>query len=194
MNRSTCESCRQQVPGWNIVNLGEREGVDRELCGRCFNLVIARRSGLEDFEHVDFEPIDLIDARGQVHEFHFQLRLLGHILSLESFELRDHAPGGYQFQEIGDPYDDPEDLFDDLLERMERALAVTHLDETRDGLQVNGGNTLRGRIDCDHAGARATPVMIVDGREISWDEFGRMLSSYEGWQFRLELVDKSDEV
>ena len=32
------------------------------------------------------------------------------------------------------------------------------------------------------------------GREISWDDFGRMLMTFEGWQFKLEIGDPSDEV
>ena len=38
------------------------------------------------------------------------------------------------------------------------------------------------------------PLLIIDGREVTWDEFGRMLMSFEGWQFNLNLVDKSEEL
>ena len=38
------------------------------------------------------------------------------------------------------------------------------------------------------------PLMVVDGRESSWAAFGQMLMSLEGWQFRLEIFDPSDEV
>jgi hypothetical protein len=30
--------------------------------------------------------------------------------------------------------------------------------------------------------------------EVAWDDFGRMLMGFEGWQFRLHLHDKSEEV
>ena len=33
-----------------------------------------------------------------------------------------------------------------------------------------------------------------DGQEISWEDFGRMLMSFEGWQFKLEIFDRSHEV
>ncbi|MGH7107075.1 MAG: DUF7713 domain-containing protein [Acetobacteraceae bacterium] len=29
---------------------------------------------------------------------------------------------------------------------------------------------------------------------MAWEEFGRMLMSYEGWQFKLEIKDHSEEV
>lgn len=38
------------------------------------------------------------------------------------------------------------------------------------------------------------PILIIDGREIDWDEYGRMLMSCEGWQFKLSIADKSEEL
>jgi hypothetical protein len=38
------------------------------------------------------------------------------------------------------------------------------------------------------------PLLIIDGREVTWDKFGRMLTSFEGWQFKLNLADKSEEL
>ena len=38
------------------------------------------------------------------------------------------------------------------------------------------------------------PVVVIDGRNISWDELGRMVATYMGFQFKLELHDFSDEI
>jgi hypothetical protein len=38
------------------------------------------------------------------------------------------------------------------------------------------------------------PIVVIDGQEISWEEFGHMMSSFEGWQFKLEMLDRSDEL
>ena len=38
------------------------------------------------------------------------------------------------------------------------------------------------------------PMLVIDGNEISWDQFGRMVMGFEGWQFKLEIKDRSDEV
>jgi hypothetical protein len=35
---------------------------------------------------------------------------------------------------------------------------------------------------------------VIDGREVSWEQFGQMLMTFEGWQFKLELRDRSEEV
>ena len=37
-------------------------------------------------------------------------------------------------------------------------------------------------------------LVVVDGKEVSWDDLGRMLISMEGWQFRLDLADPSEEL
>ena len=37
------------------------------------------------------------------------------------------------------------------------------------------------------------PLVVIDGREISWEQFGRMLMTFEGWQFKLQIFDRSEE-
>jgi len=36
------------------------------------------------------------------------------------------------------------------------------------------------------------PLVIIDGRELSWDEFGKLVLTHEGWNFRLQFVDPSE--
>jgi hypothetical protein len=38
------------------------------------------------------------------------------------------------------------------------------------------------------------PLLIIDGRDIFWDELGRMVAAFEGWQFKLEFRDLSEEL
>jgi hypothetical protein len=37
-------------------------------------------------------------------------------------------------------------------------------------------------------------MLVIDGWEVSWEEFGRMLMTFEGWHFRMEIRDRSEEV
>jgi hypothetical protein len=32
--------------------------------------------------------------------------------------------------------------------------------------------------------------VIIDGRRIEWNDLGAMLLAFEGWQFRLEMLDR----
>jgi hypothetical protein len=71
---------------------------------------------------------------------------------------------------IGEPDDDPLELLGKLIGKMRRALALTHLEDHR------------------------VPMVVIDGREITWDELGRMVAAFEGWRFKLEFRDRSEEI
>jgi hypothetical protein len=47
-------------------------------------------------------------------------------------------------------------------------------------------------IEWDDSQDGSVPLLSVDGHEITWEEFGRMMMSFEGWQFKLEILDKSE--
>src|SRR5206468_1588695 len=145
--------------------------------------------GLEGFEHAEFEPVGLTDCAGELHEFHFRTRLFGTGVALDAFELRDGHPAGYHFQIIGDPKEDLLALLGRLIEKMRRALSVKHLTNSEHGLQIADHRVVRARIEWDDAHDGRVPLLVIDGREIDWDEFGRMLMGFEGWQFKLNIAD-----
>ena len=189
-----CDGCGQSTPGYNIVNYGSIERGYRQLCSRCFNTEIANAAGLEGFEHASFEPVAITDRRGELHEFHFRTHLLGPSVSLDAFELRNGEPAGYSFQIIGEPEDDLMVLLGRLVEKMRRALSIKHLKDGDYGLQIADAWVVRGRIEWDDTHDGRLPLLIIDGREIDWEQFGRMLMSHEGSQFKLTIADKSEEL
>ncbi|HUG22952.1 DUF7686 domain-containing protein [Piscinibacter sp.] len=194
MHQITCDACSQATPTYDIVNYGSMGNGYKQLCGRCFNAAAASLAGLKNFEHVRFEPIGMTDARGATHDFHFRAHLFGDGVALDAFELYEEHPAGYQFQVIGDPEDDLLVLLGRLIEKMRRALAVMHLEGSELGLQVTDQLIVRGRVDCDLDDDDRVPVVVIDGRAISWAEFGRIVMTFEGWQFKLEFRDRSEEL
>ena len=47
------------------------------------------------------------------------------------------------------------------------------------------------------APARPEPARValqIDGRPVEWEEFGRMLMTFEGSQFKLQIADQSEEI
>jgi len=189
----TCDSCREPIPVCGGVSYGSIELGYRELCNRCFNEEIARRGDL-DFQHVEFQPLEMLDAGGQRHEFHFRVRLLGDQVALDAFELRGDGPGGYEFQALGGPQDDLFALMGQLVERMRRTLALRHLEYDKQFGWGIADFLARGRITWDEEQDGHAPLLVIDGREITWEQFGRMLMSFEGWQFKLEIHDRSKEI
>ena len=189
-----CDSCARMTPSYNIVNYGSIEGKYRHLCSQCFNKEVAETAGLTGFENAKFEPVGLVDSTGEVREFHFRTRLFGTGVALDAFELCGGHPAGYKFQIIGDLEEDLLVLLGRLIEKMRRALSTKHLTDGEHGLQIAEQRVVRGRIEWDDAIDGRVPLLVIDGREIGWDEFGRMLMSFEGWQFKLSIADKSEEL
>lgn len=188
-----CEECGTAVPAYDMVSYGSIENGYRQLCSQCFNAEVAGTQGLQDFENLRFDQIVMTDCAGEAHEFHFRTRLLGSMVAVDAFELKRGAPAGYRFQILGDTDEDLLSLLGRLVERMRRGLSVKHLAQSEHGLQI-ADRTVRARIDSDETTIERMPMLVIDGREVLWEEFGRMLMTFEGWQFRMEIGDRSEEV
>ena len=137
MSVSQCAACGAMVPQHNTIHTVSEGHRDRLLCTACFNLQMAHHMGLDDFGDVSFEPIQLSDGNGTVHEFHFRSLLLGGNLSIEAFDATsEEQPSGYRFQILGDPLSDQFVLLGKLIEKMRRLLAVVHVRDGDLGLQI----------------------------------------------------------
>jgi hypothetical protein len=77
---------------------------------------------------------------------------------------------------------------------MRRELGRRHLDRDRGSWQIGSHGVVRARIEYDEDTDGRVPLLVIDARPISWNEFGRMLMTYEGWQFKLEIYDNSEEI
>jgi hypothetical protein len=194
MSVSQCTACKALVPQYDTIHAVSDEHCDRLLCTACFNREMAVHAGIEDFDEIKFESMHLSDASGNVHEFHFRSLLLGDKISLEAFDaIGEKQPSGYRFQILGDPHTDQFVLLGKLIEKMRRLLAVAHVRQGDLGLQIDN-ETIRGRIEWDGDEHSRMPCVVVDGRRVEWEELGRMLMTFEGWQFKLEVSDPSDEI
>src|SRR5450755_1694153 len=87
-----CATCGQVTPDYDIVNYGSSEDGYRELCNQCLNAEVAKSDGLDKFEHVRFNPVEIADCTGEAHVFHFRTRLFGLGVALNAFELHDGIP------------------------------------------------------------------------------------------------------
>lgn len=196
MSKILCEVCGEVSPSYEITHYGSVDGGSRTLCSCCFNAEIANVYGLEDFDNARLQPIGIADCTGEMHQFNFVTRLLGNMVTLDAFEVQEGQPAGYQFQMIGDPEDDMFALLGRMVEKIRKALAIKHINDAGDGhgFQILD-KTVRGKIDYGNSDDDyKEPSFVIDGKEISLQEFGHMLSSFEGWQFKLEISEPSDEV
>jgi len=149
--------------------------------------------GLEGFEHVDFEPMVFTDFAGSEHTFLIQLRLYPTGVGLYADEVLHAGRDGYELAVSGDFFDDRMQLFEELAAKIRLNLGRQHLDDGDYGRQICE-QTLRGHISSDYDSGEGEPVLVIDGRSVGLAELGQMLLAFEGWQFRLEILDKFEEI
>ncbi len=190
--QNLCDACGKATAALERVCFSRGEE-KRFLCIKCFNEAIGNERGV-DFHHPSFDPVTLKDRNNKRHTFHFQTRLFGDHVTIEALEIQKDEPKGYQYSTCGDAEDDLSALFEDLVARIRRELQRKHIensDLTR--FQIAKGDTLRGRITWDDETDGEVPCLVIDGKELSWHEVGRMLMTYEGFHFKLEIFEGSEE-
>jgi hypothetical protein len=186
-----CEECGKKIlRGYESVHFGgSNDSPGRMLCIECYNQEMAAHAGIE-FQHPHFPSAELADAEGNKHVFHFVTRLLGGQVAIEAYE--EDADPGYQFNVLG-RFEEVQKLFRKLMGRIQRALTWHPLVEEDGRLTVSDDLTVRGRFVWDDETEGEQPLLVIDGKRMTWQEFGRMLSSFEGWQFKIEIYDRSEE-
>jgi len=84
-------------------------------------------------------------------------------------ELQERIPAGYRFQIVGDPEDDLFSLLGRLIQKMRRMLSLKHVADDADGFHI-ADQTVRGLIEWDDSQDGRLPLVVVDGRETSWED------------------------
>ena len=190
-DQTQCEECGREIRrGYESVHYTESDDSSgRLLCIECYNQEMADYTGI-DFQHPHFPPVKLADVEGDMHLFYIVTRLLGAEVSIEAYE--EGADPGYRFRVQGDA-ENVQKLFRKLLGKMRRALTRQHLLKEHGRLGVSDDLTVRGRFEWDDETDNELPLLVIDGKAVTWDRFGRILSSFEGWQFKIEIYDSSKE-
>ena len=90
-----------------------------------------------------------------------------------------------------DAYVDP--LIDQVRTIAEAEVARQYLEPATHhrGWTVTDGDEVVGRFVWSDQGVAGAPFdVVIDGRTLSWEQFGMALGSYEGWNFRLMIEDR----
>ncbi len=184
----SCEDCGADPGRFGVVLDGSR------LCRACSNASIARSRDMI-FRDRSFPPEILPDAGGVLHTFHFASFFLVDRVFMEAVEEKKRREEeGYRWEIMTfEPDPDLGRLHKELMEKIERDLMRTHIEDGgHGGISICREGIVRGRISSDRNQGFRTPLLVIDGKPIDWDEFGRMLSEWEGSHFTLEIHDKFD--
>ena len=167
--------------------------MDKEvLCVGCFNAMMSEELGVK----VESFPkgVSIRGGDGVVRHFTIKKRLHPGGINMVAEELKSC---GYQFAVHGELECDQGQLFLQLIDNAKRAMMETFIQE---GQFPNGQryhvlkkDRLVGIVESSKE-EDGTPVLVVDGKPYTWEEIGKMLMSYEGFQLKVEAVDISDEI
>ncbi|WP_099354724.1 DUF7713 domain-containing protein [Fredinandcohnia onubensis] len=161
------------------------------LCNDCYNELM-----VEDLE-VELEPLiesfSLKDYQGTSRTFSVERRLYPTGIFLEASENIEY---GYKFAVHGELNCNQQELLNKLIAKARRG---TSTQQVKNGVFPNGqtyhtiiNNQITGLIQYDET-SDDTPLVIVDGKPFTWDELGKMLMSYEGFQFKIKTYDLTDD-
>jgi hypothetical protein len=112
-------------------------------------------------------------------------------------ELREEGVAGgdtgFEFGVLGDHDADVSMLVAAVRARAEAEMSRCYLEPDPGGCGFRlAGEDVAGRLEWNPDGGPYR--VVIDGRSLSWEEFGLTLGSFEGWRFRLVIEDRSTDV
>ncbi|MBS4022876.1 MAG: hypothetical protein KGZ79_10740 [Dethiobacter sp.] len=118
-------------------------------------------------------------------------------ISLEATEIQEGEPKGYKTSVRGDLDCDQAKLSEKLLKKTRKVVSRKYIEvrkvdwEKRNSIK---NDEVAGRIEWDEQHGGRLPLVIIDGKEYSWEELGEMMMSFEGWDFKLKIFESSEDV
>lgn len=109
---------------------------------------------------------------------------LGYIL-----RAREEGKDGLGYEFAAFSATNPYNALGTLRQRMYRALATRHISAQDNRYQMMH-DRIQGRITWSEAKG---VVLVVDGIPLGIDDLADILATHEGWQFRLEIADETDD-
>lgn len=166
---------------------------DEPLCDRCFNRRAAERTGIPHLPDPP-TPEEITGPDGRRHRISYRL-ILGPAGIEARAEEGDDSGDGYRIELLADHDADPRLLSWALRRRIRAEIAAPCLEPSEYGVtqwEVRD-RQVRGRLCEDQDEEESwldVPRVVVDGRPLSWDEFGRLLQPFVGWEIHITLGEE----
>ena len=191
-----CQECQNEKRdlGFTSINFGDGK-LPKIFCQTCFNKYAAEKMGVPVPNPAEFPPIKLFDCIGKEHTFYFEVRLSTGLGMIASEIDNENNPYGYEFSILKHPSTPSTEVYSQLLEKIKRGLSVRYLrssdyDEFYPNRLYIKDDAIIGRIEQKED----TPMVVIDGKEYTWEDLGKFVSSHEGFNFRLECIDPYEDI
>jgi hypothetical protein len=157
----------------------------RVLCDRCADRRLATATGWPELPPAP-GPEVLIGPDGRRHEMTYRLIRMPGAIRAVAEERNAPSASGYEVTLTADHRDDPSALAARLVAATHAVIGRRFLEATDRGDWALSSDEAWGRLEEDDE-PYELPRVVIDGRSLSWDEFGRLLQAYVGWDFHLRL-------
>lgn len=156
----------------------------RPLCDRCADREIAQATGWPQLPP-PHPPEVIVGADGERHVFRYRIfRWPGRVVAIADEVGR--AQGGHRLEVGADHFEDPGPLLERIRAAARSAAGRVQLTRDEQGQLLLEGSEVTGRLEGSDD-PYELPRVVIDGRPLSWEEFGELLSPTTGWSFRLTL-------
>ncbi len=117
-------------------------------------------------------------------------------LASMAVEVTEDGVPGYEFQILSDHDMEPQLAEEELMKKVRRGLNRRHLKTESGKLIIGAKGVLRGAIayNDDFSDTKFDRNFVIDGKRITMEKFNELLQEYEGWNFKLQIVDPSDDL
>jgi hypothetical protein len=163
------------------------------LCDRCYDVRVAETTGWSRLPEPP-PPESIAGPDGRVHRIEYRIWRSPGGVAINAEEDGDPF-AGYCVEVVGAHDADPAILVDRARAAIRRRIGRQDLTHGPGGPHwIMSDFDLRGRLVWNEQGGPYD--VVVDGRPLTWEEFGLALEPFEGWEFRLsfrsEDVDADD--
>lgn len=192
MQDNICERCGKVSYGMTILTHSNNE--QETICTDCFNKEMAEYYGIEDFKDY-IKSYTAVDSDGVPHVFDIIKRIMGTGVFWEAVEVNDGNYNGYQFEVQADMDGDQHEAVQKLFTKIHKGLSKKSIEtKSFEGRKVHSlvSDEIEGRIEWDYEGDKT--VLIIDGKNYSLQEFGDILSSRDGFNFKIMIYDPTEKM
>lgn len=188
MGLDKCSHCGMKKVKVNLQIKGEL----LHLCNDCYNKMMSDELNV-NLEQV-IESFTLVDGRGISRTFYVERRVypIGFY-----FEAVENIEFGYKFAVHGELEGSQQEMISRLIEKTRKGIAEQYIETDvfsgGQAYQNMKNDQIVGVIEYNEA-SDDEPLVIIDGKPYTWEEVGKMVTAFEGFQIKLKMYDITDDV